>query len=317
MSAHSGSSKVVIAALIGDFIICVIKFVSSALTGSSAMLAEAIHSVVDALSELLLLFGLRRADQSPDKQHPLGYGREIYFWSFVVAILLFALGAGIAFYEGVTQVLDPQPVHNMGLTYLVLVASMMFEMVTWYIAYNEFGRSRGSRGFMAAFKASKDSTVFTILIEDSSAIIGLIIAFTSVFFAEYLDMPSLDGVGSIGVSLLLGVTALFLAHESKELLIGEPVLPEVQLQMQALVLTDPAVLSINDLVTVHMSPKHIMAGFNIEFTHGLSTAEIEQCFIRLQKLLRTDRSERITLYIRPQSSQHWLSQQHNLNDLII
>lgn len=309
MSAHSGSKKVVLAALAGDFTICVIKFIASAITGSSAMLAEAVHSVVDTLSELLLLFGLKRATHSPDERHPLGYGREMYFWSFVVAILLFALGAGVAFYEGITQMRDPQPVQNSSLNYIVLLAAMIFELVTWFFAFTEFRRGKGSRGYMAALKASKDPTVFTILFEDSSAIIGLLIAFSGLFFSEYLNMPLLDGIASIGVALLLGGTAMLLARASKELLIGEPVLSEVHTHMQDLVLSDPDVCNINNLITVHMGPKHILAGFNIEFVQGLNTAEIEQCFIRLQDAIRLHRSEIVTLYIRPQAAKDWKLQQ--------
>lgn len=312
MSAHSGSRMVVWAALIGDFIICIMKCIASVLSGSSAMLAEAIHSAVDTLSELLLLFGLKRSTHSPDIRHPLGYGREIYFWSFVVAILLFALGSGIVFYEGITQVLDPQPLYSTRLNYLVLVVSLIFELITWRVAFTEFGRSKGSRGYMAAFKASKDPTIITILLVDSSAIIGLLIAFAGLFFSEHLDMPVLDGIASIGIAMLLALTAIFLARESKELLIGEPVLPEVHTQLKELVLTDPAVRSINDLVTVHMSPKHIVAAFNIEFSDGLDTAEIEQCFDRLEKILLTERSETITLFIHPQASKSWNEKQEKI-----
>ena len=226
MAAH-GSKKVIYAALVGNGLIAVTKFAAATITGSSAMLSEAIHSVVDTGNQGLLLHGLRRAKRPADTAHPFGYGMELYFWTFVVAILIFAVGAGISIYEGVSKLLSPHPIKNPYVNYIVLGVAMVFEAGAWWIAFKEFRRGKGSLGYLAAVRESKDPTVFTVLFEDSAAMLGLIAAFIGIALADVWQMPALDGVASIVIGLILGATAVLLAYESKGLLIGEGTSPAV------------------------------------------------------------------------------------------
>ena len=254
MAAHGGSKTVIYAALAGNLAIAVTKFAAAFFTGSSAMLSEGVHSLVDTGNGGLLLYGMHRAARPPDRTHPLGHGRELYFWSFIVALLVFALGAGVSFYEGVVHIMAPEPVANPKINYIVLGLSMLFEGSSWYVALKEFRQQKGKQGWLQAVQSSKDPSVYTILFEDSAALLGLIVAFAGILAAELLDMPELDGAASIGIAIILGATAIFLARESKGLLIGEPASPEVQAKVLAIAQQDPAVQRANGVLTVHHGP---------------------------------------------------------------
>ncbi|TIT53919.1 MAG: cation transporter, partial [Mesorhizobium sp.] len=250
MAAHGGSRKVIYAALAGNLAIALTKFAAAFFTGSSAMLSEGVHSLVDTGNGGLLLYGMYRAAQPPDRTHPLGHGRELYFWSFIVALLVFALGAGVSFYEGVVHIMAPEPVVNAKVNYVVLGLSFLFEGSSWLVALKEFRREKGRLGWLKAVQFSKDPTVYTVLFEDSAALLGLIVAFAGILAAELLDMPELDGAASIGIGLILGATAIFLARESKSLLMGEPASPEMQKKVLAIVQQDPAVQRANGVLTI-------------------------------------------------------------------
>ena len=223
----SGSKKVIFAALVGNALIAVTKFFAASITGSSAMLSEGIHSLVDTGNQGLLLYGIKRAAKPADEKHPFGYGAELYFWAFVVAILIFALGSGISIYEGVQKILNPHEMSDPTINYIVLAAAMVFEGVAWNIAYREFKSVKGNRSFMQEVRDSKDPTVFTVLFEDTAAMLGLIVAMIGIYLAHALAMPALDGVASIVIGIILAVTAMLLAYETKGLLIGESASPEV------------------------------------------------------------------------------------------
>ncbi|RCS24993.1 cation transporter [Phyllobacterium salinisoli] len=308
MATQSGSRKVIYAALIGNLLIAVTKFIAAFFTGSSAMLSEGVHSLVDTGNELLLLYGLRRAARPPDLSHPFGHGRELYFWSFVVAVLVFALGAGISFYEGVVHILDPVPVRNPLVNYVVLALSALFEGVTWFIALKEFGRKKGRHGYLAAARRSKDPSVFTVLFEDSAALLGLAVAFAGIWAAQMLDMPILDGVASIGISFILAATAAFLARESKGLLMGEPAFPEVQAAVLAIVEADRAVQRANGVITVHLGPDQIVAMISVEFEDRLTAPEIEACVERIESRLKAERTDIVALFVKPQTTGTWRRQ---------
>ncbi|WP_157019202.1 cation diffusion facilitator family transporter [Mesorhizobium xinjiangense] len=314
MASQSGSRLVIYAALIGNFLIAVTKFVASWITGSSAMLSEGVHSLVDTGNELLLLHGLRRSEQAPDRTHPFGYGRELYFWSFIVALLVFALGAGVAFYEGVTHILDPEPADNVTVNYAVLAISAVFEGVSWWIGLKEFNRRRGRLGFFEAARQSKDPSVYTVLFEDSAALLGLAIAFLGILFAQLLDMPQLDGVASIGIGCVLGATAVFLARESKGLLMGEPALPQVERALTAIVETDAAVERVNGILTVHLGPEQIVAGLSVEFEDRLDATEIEACVERLEARLRREIPAITAFFVKPQTARGWARRAMALED---
>src|SRR6266851_10067087 len=209
MARRRSSRKLVVyAALLGNLLVALTKFVAAALTGSSAMVSEAIHSLVDTGNEVLLLYGLRRAARPPDQLHPLGYGRELYFWSFIVTILIFALGAGVSMYEGIRHVMAPAPISNPVVNYVVLGLALVVEGASWGVAIKEFRAVKGKRGYFEAVRHSKDPTMFMVLFEDTAAIIGIMIALAGIAASQALRRPVLDGVASIGIGLLLGVVAM-------------------------------------------------------------------------------------------------------------
>ncbi len=305
MAGHAGSKIVIYAAIAGNLLIALTKFVAAVITGSSAMLSEGVHSLVDTGNGLLLLYGLKRAARPADVTHPLGHGRELYFWSFIVALLIFALGAGVAFYEGVLHILHPQPVRNPSVNYIVLGVSFVFESVTWWIAFKEFRAYKGRLGWIEAVRLSKDPSVYTILFEDSAALLGLAFAFTGVLAADLLGIPELDGVASIGISLILGSTAIFLARESKGLLIGESAMPHVERKLLEIAQRDPAVQKANGVLTTHMGPESIVAGLSVEFEDHMTAPEIEDCVERIEAQLHSQLPEVMALFVKPQTTGGW------------
>jgi cation diffusion facilitator family transporter len=205
--APPGSKTIIYAAIVGNLLIAATKIFAAILTGSSAMLSEAVHSVVDSGNSILLLYGLHRSERRPDRRHPLGYGREIYFWSFVVAVLVFALGAGVSLYEGVTHVLDPQPVQNEFVVYAVIGVSALLDGTTWWMSLRSFKGESRYRDLFKAVRNSKDPPSFMVLFEDSASLIGLCIALGGTYFATRFNLPILDGVASILIGMVLAATA--------------------------------------------------------------------------------------------------------------
>lgn len=305
MAADSGSKTVIYAAIVGNLLIAATKFIAAAWTGSSAMLSEGVHSLVDTGNGLLLLYGLKRAARPPDLRHPFGHGRELYFWSFVVALLVFAVGAEVSFYEGVRHVLEPRHATNLTTNYVVLGFSFLFESYTWRVALKEFRAAKGSLGYYAAVRQSKDPSVFTVLFEDTAASLGLLIAFLGITAAAYFDRPELDGVASILIGIILAMTAVLLARESKALLMGEAALPHVQEEILAAVLGDPDVERVNRITTVHLGPDQIVVALSLEFKDDRSTADIEACVERIEAKLSEGRSDIATVFIKPQISATW------------
>ncbi|MER8825245.1 cation diffusion facilitator family transporter [Mesorhizobium sp. M0938] len=305
MAAHGGSKRVIYAALAGNLAIALTKFAAAFFTGSSAMLSEGVHSLVDTGNGGLLLFGLHRAARPPDRTHPLGHGRELYFWSFIVALLVFALGAGVSFYEGVMHIMAPEPVVNAKVNYIVLGLSFLFEGSSWWVALREFRREKGGLGWIEAVQLSKDPSVYTVLFEDSAALLGLIVAFAGILAAEVLEMPQLDGAASIGIALILAGTAIFLARESKSLLMGEPASLETQKQVLTIAQEDPAVQRANGVLTIHMGPREIVAGLSIEFEDHLSAPAIEACVERIEARLKAEVPEIKRLFVKPQTTGMW------------
>jgi cation diffusion facilitator family transporter len=302
MASQPSSSTVIYAALAGNLLIALTKFAAAAWTGSSAMLSEGVHSLVDTGNELLLLYGLRRSRRPPDRSHPLGHGRELYFWTFVVALLFFALGAGVSLYEGIAHVRHPEPITDPSVNYVVLALSFAFEAGSWWVAVSAFRRTQGSLGLMQAVRRSKDPTTFTVLFEDSAALIGLLIAFAGIVAADAYDAPVFDGAASIGIALVLAAAAFVLARETKSLLIGEPALPEVQDSITRIVAADPAVAKVNAVLTVHLSPEQVVAAISIEFADDLRTGDIETCVRRIETAIRDNHPEITTVFIKPQTA---------------
>ncbi|MCA9728908.1 MAG: cation diffusion facilitator family transporter, partial [Candidatus Eisenbacteria bacterium] len=206
----AGSRKVIIAALLGNLAIAATKFVAAAISGSSAMLSEGIHSLVDTGNQVLLLHGLRKAARPANERFPFGHGKEIYFWSFVVAILIFAVGAGVSIFEGVHGLLDPHETDDPRINYVVLVFAAIFEGFAWMFALREFRQSKGKRSYLEAVRRGKDPSVFVVLFEDSAAMLGLAVAFAGVFLAQITGIPHFDAAASIVIGLILAATAWWL-----------------------------------------------------------------------------------------------------------
>ncbi|MGB3380338.1 MAG: cation diffusion facilitator family transporter [Rhodanobacter sp.] len=301
----SASHKVVYVALGGNLMIAIAKFVAAGLSGSSAMLSEGVHSLVDTVNEVLLLYGLHRAGMPPDRSHPFGYGRELYFWSFIVALLVLAAGAGVSFYEGVMHIREPEAIKRPWINYAVLGVSFLFEGTSWLVALREFRARKGKLGYFEAFRLSKDPSTFTVLLEDSAALLGLLIALTGVVGAQAFDEPALDGVASLGISGVLASFALLLARETKGLLIGEPAHPRVSGSILAIAAADPGVHAANGVLTVQMGPNQVVATLSAEFEDALTTPQIEACINRIEAQAKTIHPELLSLFIKPQTAETW------------
>lgn len=299
--AGPSSKKVIFAALAGNTLIAVMKFAAAAFTGSSAMLSEGIHSLVDTGNQYLLLYGLRQSKKPADAAHPFGYGMELYFWTFVVAILIFAGGAGISIYEGIVRIRAPHPIENAVVNYIVLSAAMAFEAGAWWVAFREFRKTQGRLGFLTAVRRSKDPTVFTVLFEDSAAMLGLTAAFLGIGLGEALDMPVLDGVASVAIGAILGTTAVLLAYESKGLLIGESASGEVVSGVRRLLAAEPGIARINEVLTMHLGPRDVLLNISVDFRDGLSSEEVERAISSVEGEIKSAFPEITRVFIEVQS----------------
>ena len=299
--ATSGSKKVIYAALAGNGLIAVTKFVAASFTGSSAMLSEAVHSVVDTGNQGLLLYGIKRSKRPADAKHPFGYGTEVYFWSFVVAILIFGLGAGISFYEGIQKLIHPHPISSPLINYGVLSAAMVFEAGAWWIAYREFGKVRGNFGIFEAVRRSKDPTVFTVLFEDSAAMAGLIAAFIGIAVADQYGIVWADGAASVIIGVILAGTAALLAYETKGLLIGEAASRSVINGVRLIVSRREDVININELRTMHLAPNEILLALSLDFRDDVPAGRVEATIQDIERDIKAKFSDITRLFIEVQS----------------
>ncbi len=286
--SHSGSRKVIFAALVGNSLIAVTKLGAAAYTGSSAMLSEGIHSVVDTGNQVLLLLGLNRSKRLPDPQHPFGYGKEVYFWSFVVAILIFGVGAGVSIYEGIKHIQHPEPMQNVRINYLVLAFAFLFEGAAWFFAFKEFSKVKGKRGLLQAVRESKDPSTFVVLFEDSAAMAGIIVAFVGIGLSQMTGQYWLDGAASVVIGLILAGTAWMLAVETKDLLIGEAATPATIAGIRSLAARMPGVEKVNEVLTLHMGPEYILVNVSLDFADDCTAEHIEN---EIAQLTRTVKSE--------------------------
>ncbi len=282
----SGSKKIIYAALMGNFLIAITKFAAAAMTQSSAMMSEGIHSMVDTGNQMLLLYGLKRSERPPDKEFPFGHGKELYFWSFVVAILIFAVGAGVSIYEGIRHVLHPNPIESPHVNYIVLGLAMLFEGAAWVFAFREFSEHKGRRGYIRAVQEGKDPTLFVVLFEDSAAMVGLVIAFIGVWLTQKTGVLYFDGAASICIGLILGATAIWLAYETKGLLIGESANPEVVTRIRELAESAPEIQHVNEVLTMHMGPQFILVNLSVEFVDSATADQIEAVIAKLDRGLK-------------------------------
>jgi cation diffusion facilitator family transporter len=291
----------VYAALVGNLLVAVTKTIAAVWTGSSAMLSEAVHSFVDTGNEMLLLYGMRRASRKADAEHPLGHGRELYFWSFIVAVLVFALGAGVSIYQGIIHVRHPEPISDPRVNYVVLALALIFEGTSWLISLRQFSAAKGQLGFYAAFRRSKDPTSFMVLFEDSAALLGIFIAALGTFAATALHMPVADGVASILIGLVLAATATLLARESKSLLIGERADRRLSESILRLARQASPDLRPNGVLTMQLAPDQIVVALSLEFDDDADAPQIEELVAAIERKVRQAHPEVVALFVKPQT----------------
>ena len=277
------SKKAVVAAIIGNLAIAVIKFIAGAITGSSAMISEGIHSVVDTGNGGLLFYGLNRGARPADENHPFGHGMEIYFWSLIVAVSIFGIGGGMSIYEGITHIQHPAPLESPVINYVVLALAFFFESISFSVAWRAFRGSRRGRTTIAAIHHGKDPSLFTVLFEDTAALLGLVVAFFGVFLSHQLDAPWLDGTASIVIGGILVVAALWLAYESRSLLVGEAADPEMIADIRRIVLEDPSVTGLGVVLTMHLGPDDVLLNIEVTFTPGLPAEQIHEVVHRIER----------------------------------
>lgn len=302
----SSSKKVIYAALIGNGLIAVTKFFAAAVSGSSAMLAEGVHSVVDTGNQILLLHGLRRAEKPADEKFPFGYGKEVYFWSFVVAISIFSLGAGISIYEGIKHILNPSVIEKPHISYIVLAIAFVFEAAAWTVAFREFRRLKGTSTYLEAVSRGKDPSTFVVLFEDTAAGIGLVVAFFGILLADMTGNPVYDGVASIVIGLILALTAIWLSYETKGLLIGEAANRPVVTGIRSLALELDAILAVNEVRTMHVGPQTILVALSVDFRDELVIGQVEQAIANLDKIIKAQFPNVGYVYVEAES-RHQLS----------
>jgi len=282
MSAPTASTRTLVVALLANLGIAISKFVAAIITGSSAMLTEGVHSVVDSVNQLLLMWGRRAAKRPPDRLHPFGYGRELYFWSFVVAVLVFSLGAGVSVYEGVIHILHPEPAVSPIIAYAVLLIAFGLEGWSTIEAYRDFREAKGDLGWFEAVRRSKDPPGFIVLLENGAAMAGIIAAAIGLFLSQLTGNPFFDGAASIVIGVILGFTASLLAFESKGLLIGEAADPELVTALRDFADDITGVVGVGYVLTLHSSPDQVTVMMNVDFQNDLPASEVERIVCHIE-----------------------------------
>jgi len=297
----AGSRVAVYGALVANVAIAATKFLVAWITGSSAMASEGIHSAVDTGNSLLLLAGSRLSEREATLEHPFGHGKELYFWSLIVAVLIFGVGGGLSAYTGLTHVLHPQRLTNAFWNYVVLGAAFVFEGASLTVAMRQFLREKGTRPFWQALRASKDPATYTVVAEDSAALAGLAIAAIGVFVSDRFDLPVADGLASIVIGVLLAATAMALIHEARGLLIGEGLRRETLDALRALVAQDPLVCRVGRMLSMYIGPEEVLLTFDVQFKPDARAAQVAAAVSRLESAIR-ERYPRIQrIYIEPRA----------------
>ena len=298
MSAK-GSRTVIYAALAANLGIAATKFGTAFWTGSSAMFSEAVHSLVDTANQGLLLFGLKRAARPADEAHPFGHGMEIYFWAFVVALLIFALGGSVSIWQGWRKLFEPEAMHDPWINFAVLGASILMEAFSFRVALKELRETDRKSTTFAAIRRSKDPSVFAVLCEDAAALAGLVIALVGVGLAYLLDEPKYDALASIAIGVLLIVVAMFLARETLSLITGESVAPEVRRDVRRILAADPRVVSAPEVLTMHLGPAEVLLAASVDLDDGLDGAGVETAARELTRRIEEAHPEITRIFLRP------------------
>ncbi|MCP3902606.1 MAG: cation transporter [Planctomycetes bacterium] len=293
----ASTKTAIIAAILGNGGIAITKLVASAITGSAAMLAEAIHSIVDTGNGALLLLGIHRSKKPADEEHPFGYGKELYFWTLVVAMIIFGAGGGISIYEGIKHLVHPRPITNPTLNYWVLGIALVLEGAAWYIALKGFLAVKGQRSIWRAVRTSKDPTTFAVLLEDSAALLGILIAFAGIALGQVTGIAFFDPLASVIIGVLLAVIAIVLARESRDLLVGESAEPKTVRSIQSICAADADVEHADRPLTVHFGPDKILVNLDVKFRSVLTADEIEHAVDRLEQSIRDAHPDVARIYI--------------------
>ena len=263
-----------------------VKVIAAMVTGSAAMLSEAIHSWVDSANSILLVLGMKRSNKSADKGHPFGYGKEVYFWTLVVSLLIFILGGGISVYQGIMRLIHPEPLKDPYWNYIVLSVSLILEAVSFSIALRKFNKDSGERGFWRELHDSKDPALFTVIYDDAAAIMGVIIAFTGIYLSHRFNDPMWDGMASVLIGIIICIAAAIMVIESKNLLVGESAQPQTVEGITDLVNEDPAVTALRPPLTMHMSPNDILLAIDVEFVKEMDADDLTKVIKRLERNIK-------------------------------
>jgi cation diffusion facilitator family transporter len=272
----------VVAAILGNLAIATTKFFAAVFSGSSAMLSEAIHSLVDTGNGALILLGIRNSRKPPDAEHPFGHGRELYFWTLMVGVLIFGVGGGMSVYEGLTHLTHPTRIEDAKWSYIVLGLSAVFESVSWYFGWKAFSKERRGRGVFEVIHSTKDPTSFSVLLEDSAALLGLAVALLGIFLSQILNQPYFDGAASIVIGMLLCTIAIVMVHESRGLLIGEGVDQKTLKNLRAIVEADEDVAHVQHLHTIYQSPRTVLLAIELRFHDHISAVDVRKAVRRLE-----------------------------------
>jgi len=282
------NNKSIYSALAANLLISITKFIAGAISNSASMISEGIHSLVDTANQLLLLYGLKRSHKKPDALRPFGYGKELYFWSFVVSILIFGLGGGLSIYQGIAHIRKPEILGNPTINYWVLGFSFVFEGSSLIIAIKEFNNVRAGLSWWRAIIKSKDPSSFLVLFEDGAAVLGLLIVFVMMYCSHKFNLPYLDGLASVLVGLLLVFVSLILARESRSLLMGEGIAAETQKKIIAMVEQDEMVVKVISVLSDYQSPEEIVLMLIVAFEEGLDTEDITTAIERIRKTIKSE-----------------------------
>ncbi len=296
-----GSTRVIVTALAANVGIAIAKFIAAAITGSSAMLTEGVHSLVDSANHVLLLYGTKRSRKPADATHPMGYGRELYFWSFVVAILVFALGAGVSIYEGIKHVLNPEHGADPMIAYIVLAVALVLEGWSTWEAMKAFNAVRGTQSFWQALRSSKDAPTIVVLLENTGALAGLVIAGVGIAISQWTHNPVWDGLASVMIGLVLAAVAIFLVIEAKGLLIGESADPDFIEALRVSAETHAGVSKVHEVLTVHHAPDQVVSIISADFDDDLSAGDVERIVRDIEARIAEQFPTITRLYVRPVS----------------
>jgi cation diffusion facilitator family transporter len=284
----ANNRKSIYSALAANLLIALTKFIAGAFTNSSSMISEGIHSTVDTTNQLLLLYGIKRSKKPADESHPFGYGKELYFWSFVVSILIFGLGGGLSIYQGIVHIMEPEVMKDPFWNYIVLVLSLIFEGTSLFIAVKEFNKTRKGLRWWDAIIKSKDPGSFLVVFEDGAAVAGLLVVMILMGVSYTFQIPELDGLASVIVGLLLVFVSFILARESRSLLMGEGIAPETREKIAKLAERDVAVVRTKSILSTYQSPEEVVLMLIVDLEDHLDTQEITEAIQRIRENIKQE-----------------------------